>query len=81
VAGTQNLFSVEMWAVGDHKGRMMEKLGMAMIRWESGELGEEETVALFQDLVDSGLAWQLQGTYGRTAVALIGAGLIRRGES
>lgn len=39
----------------------------AMIAWEQGELDEEETTALFQRLVESGLIWQLQGCYGREA--------------
>lgn len=45
-----------------------------MILWESGQLSGDDTVVLFQDLIDSGLVWQLQGTYGRTAQALIDAG-------
>ena len=43
--------------------------------WESGEMDEDDTVSFFQELIDSGLAWQLQGCYGRTAVSLIDAGL------
>lgn len=46
----------------------------AMMEWEAGELSEDDTVALFQSLIDSGLAWQLQGCYGRQAAALIDAG-------
>jgi hypothetical protein len=47
----------------------------AMIAWESGELDEDEMVALFQSLIDSGLAWSLQGCYGRQASRLLEAGL------
>ena len=47
-----------------------------IIAFENGELDEEETITLFQGLVDSGLAWSLQGFYGRTARDLIEAGLV-----
>ena len=47
-----------------------------IIAWENGDLDEEGTIELFQNLVNSGLAWQLQGCYGRTAAALIRAGLV-----
>lgn len=46
----------------------------SVIAYENGELDETETVALFQELINSGMAWQLQGHYGRTAIALIEAG-------
>jgi hypothetical protein len=48
----------------------------AIIAYEDGELDEDGIVELFQHLVDSGLAWQLQGHYGRTARDLITAGLV-----
>lgn len=51
----------------------------AIIAYESGELNEDETLELFQYLVNTGLAWSLQGHYGRTATALLDAGLVSKG--
>ena len=45
-----------------------------MIAWEQGDLDDVGTCALFQELIDSGLVWRLQGCYGRTARNLINAG-------
>lgn len=36
----------------------------------------DEQIQAWQSLVDSGLAWKLQGWYGRTAAQLIEQGLI-----
>jgi hypothetical protein len=41
--------------------------------YENGDLSEEETVMLFAELVRSGLAWRLQGHYGRTAQRFLDA--------
>jgi hypothetical protein len=49
-----------------------------IVRYEQGELEEQEVIDLFQSLVNSGLAWSLQGHYGRTAMDLIEAGLVER---
>lgn len=51
-----------------------------IIAYESGELNDFETVEFFQKLVDTGLAWELQGSYGRQADALIRAGLVNQKE-
>jgi len=47
-----------------------------MIAYEQGELDANDTIQLFQELVESGIVWDLQGHYGRTAYALIEAGLV-----
>jgi hypothetical protein len=39
----------------------------------------EESVALYQDLIDSGQAWLLEGHVGRTAMAMIEDGLCTLG--
>ena len=49
-----------------------------IIAYEQGELTEAGIVELFQELVNTGLAWQLQGSYGRMAAQLLEAGWITR---
>lgn len=48
-----------------------------IIAYESGQLSDNEIIKLFQKLVNNGMAWTLQGHYGRTAKAMIDAGLIK----
>jgi len=45
-----------------------------IIAFESGDLEDQEIIDGFQELINSGIVWQLQGFYGRTARALIDAG-------
>jgi hypothetical protein len=42
--------------------------------FEEGSI--EEQIMAWQQLVDTGLAWKLQGWFGRTATCLIEAGVI-----
>jgi hypothetical protein len=42
-----------------------------LMEYENGTMSEDEAIQLFQHLIDTGLAWQLQGRYGRTAHRLI----------
>lgn len=48
----------------------------AIMAYEDGSLDEEGVLELFQYLVNTGLAWSLQGSYGRQAQGLLDAGLI-----
>ncbi len=42
-----------------------------IIDYECGHLDDKQTIRLFSELVKTGMAWKLQGHYGRTAQALI----------
>jgi len=53
----------------------MDTVGMIM-SFEDGDLDEDQVLELFQHLIDTGLAWQLQGNYGRMARHLIDNGYI-----
>ena len=48
----------------------------SIMAFEEGELSEEETINMFQALVDSGMIYQLQGSYHRMANVLMETGLI-----
>ena len=46
----------------------------AIVDYESGLMEPYEVIMFFQDLIDSGVVWHLQGHYGRMATALIEQG-------
>ena len=54
----------------------MEQLTHQIISYENGDMNEDEIILFFQELVDTGLAWSLQGHYGRTASWLIEEGYV-----
>ena len=58
--------------VNNHVGFIMD--------YESGELDLTEVIRLFAYLVRTGLAWSLQGSYGRAASSFIDAGIIEAGS-
>ncbi len=55
----------------------MRDLTDKIIAYETGELTDQETIELFQELIDNGMAWSLQGHYGRTATAMLKHGLCK----
>jgi hypothetical protein len=45
-----------------------------ILAWENGEMSPEKEAEFFQALIDNGMAWTLQGCYGRRAMQLIESG-------
>jgi hypothetical protein len=48
------------------KAAMLDVVGEIMA-YEHGESGRDRTLALFAHLIRTGMAWKLQGSYGRQA--------------
>jgi len=46
-----------------------------ILDYESGEMDEERIAVFFQELIDTGLVWKLQGSYGRMVQKLIAEGI------
>ncbi len=59
----------------------MNNLTNSIIAYECGELNEMECIELFSQLVANGMAWSLQGHYGRTASRLIEVGVLSKDGS
>lgn len=55
---------------------MSKALFSELMAYEDGELDTTEIVQLFSKLIKSGMAWQLQGMYGRQAMTLINSGYL-----
>ena len=45
-----------------------------IMAWEGGEMSPDQEAEFFQELINNGMAWQLQGCYGRRARQLIQEG-------
>lgn len=60
------------------KTRETSDLVSRICSYEGGELTPDQEIDLFCELVRNGMAWTLQGHYGRVATAFIENGYIRR---
>ena len=56
-------------------GRKIRSVSDAICVIELSEGTEQDQIAAWQYLIDIGVVWQLQGTYGRTAAMLIMEGI------
>jgi hypothetical protein len=57
--------------VADTKTGTASPLVSDLMRYEAGEMDEGEVVTMFQYLINSGMAWKLQGVYGIIATKFI----------
>jgi hypothetical protein len=58
----------------------LEAAARKLADYEEGNLSPDQVIELFQQLVDSGLAWELSGHYQGVASRFIEQGLVRRGN-
>ena len=49
-----------------------------IVDYENGDMDWDRLVDFFQGLVDTGMAWTLQGHYGRMAQSLIDEGYVEK---
>ena len=55
--------------------RSLPSIAAAIMEYEAGELDADQTIGLFQILIDSGVIRSLQGSYQRQALELVASGL------
>lgn len=55
----------------------MSTIGNKLVDFELGLLDEDEELDLLQNLIDTSLAWRLNGYYGRTCARLIQEGILQ----
>lgn len=67
--------------VNDTDTTTHKNLVSRIMRYETGEASEQEVIELFQELINSGMAWSLQGHYGRMASHLIEQGVCNEAVS
>jgi hypothetical protein len=51
-----------------------------LIAYEEGQITEDQEIAFFEHLVETGTCWQLAGHYQRVGATLLEAGLIKPPE-
>lgn len=51
-----------------------------IMEYEGEDLSSEKIINGFQHLIDSGMVWSLQGSYGRMAMGLIENGYCRKAK-
>ena len=57
---------------------MRSDMTSLLLQYETDGLDMPATIELFQYLIDTGMAWSLQGSYGRMAATLIETGRCQR---
>lgn len=70
----RNWLPNDRFPLADWSVKRLQPTVNEIMDYESGEMNEEDTIYFFQKLIDSGMCWQLQGHYGRTARAMMQGG-------
>lgn len=52
-----------------------------IIAYEQGTLTKEQTIAMFQRLINTGLVWQLHPHFGMVATKMLNEGLITAAQA